>query len=154
MINQHTTTALKKLNLYGIDISGYVENLRPVFVKLEAFELNMCKLGRNSREMFDQAFPKLEQAQLRWCNVDPNIFDDSILEYFIIKNPQLKVLALRNEDRKIKSANFIHSIGQNLSNLIELEIDFFHGAEQFEKYVYSLGKLRSLKVMKFSFHGL
>lgn len=148
MINPHTTTALKELYLFGVDINNYVENLRPVLMKLEVFEFDGCMLKTGTESLFGQTFPSLKQAQFRYCN-GPDLSD---LEQFIEMNPNLKALMIGKEYWTDEFVNCIHLIGEKLSSLVELEIDTFDhpNEQQLQMCARSFCKLGSLKVLKFN----
>lgn len=148
MINQHTTTtALKELHLSGVVIGEFLENLGPVFLKLDTFKLDSCVFMDGAENLFGQAFPTLTQAQFKCCSG----LNYSALEKFITLNPRLQTLMIGMEYWTDGLANLIHLIGGNLSNLVELEVDTFDhpNEEQLQECATSIGKLTRLKVLKY-----
>lgn len=150
MINHQTTPALTELHLSGVDTSKFVENLRPIFMKLESFRLDSCTLTTGIESLFNQALPMLKKAQFNRC-IGSNHSD---LEKFIELNPKLKVLVIRDKCWTEDSIKFINSIGENLSNLEELELEVdklcYSNNQRLQEcgWSFSSSKLSSLKVLK------
>ncbi|XP_055326814.1 uncharacterized protein LOC129580421 [Sitodiplosis mosellana] len=163
-------TELKQLQLFGFHITGKMKKFRPLFGKLEQLEMIYCEFSKsvkdfhsvcmemktlrldscdiNTSKCIKQHFVKLKEAHLIECHN----FDENAIDCFIKMNPQLtKLSIIRSEDWETSEP--IRSIGRNLHQLLELEIDQ-EICDEDEESIHGLGQLRALKVLKLNFNLL
>lgn len=155
-------TTLKQLQMRSFPINGKLMKKRQLFEKLEKFHLIFCEFGKkvndlhsvctelkslkldgcdmNMGKIIKQNFQKLNEFHLIDCyNIDENTIDS-----FIKMNKSLTRLWICGNDDWATSEP-IRSIGQNLNQLIELEIDQ-DICDMAMADVVCLGQLRALKV--------
>lgn len=163
--------ALKHLTLFNFGVDEYVNDLRPLFSKLETLSLSSCGFTDGAEELLtpcaelkhlsmddfdwdnvciDHAFPKLEEVHMNGCST----VDDAEFKKFIQLNPTLKKLSISGNS-ELKSASIFQAIGQYSKNLVELEIDQENFERKlFQKCALSLGRLGSLKKLTLNNIGL
>lgn len=170
MISKYTS-ALKELQLYNFEIAEHVNDVHPLFAKLETLSLSYCTFTNGAEKLLapcaelkclrigrvawdncciDQTFPKLEEVRLAECST----IDNDEFKKFITSNPTIKKLSI-DDNSELKSGGIIHLIGQHLKNLVELEIDqeSFERTGQFQKCTLSLSRLCSLKKLTLNYNG-
>lgn len=164
--------ALKDLKLKNFTVDEDLNDVHPLFAKLQTLSMSDCAFSDGAEELLapcaelkqlsisdvdwdnhciDHTFPKLQEVSITCCST----IDDAEFKKFIASNTTLKKLTIDNNS-ELKSASIIQSIGQHLKNLVELEIDqeHFEGKSQFHKSTLSLGRLSSLKKLTLNYNGL
>lgn len=163
-------TALKELELTNFTWFPNLKKIRPIFKHLEKLHLNHCKFSNTLRNLSNvcmelkslrlngcdmlsckgiiNQFVKLEDAQFNEC-ID---LDGCAVESFIEMNSNLIKFSM-TQNGEWMSTRHIHSIGQNLNHLLELEIDeeIYYMDKQI---MQNLSQLDKLKVLKLNFNEL
>lgn len=170
MINKYVP-ALKNLKLSNFTVAENVNDVLPLFAKLQTLSLSSCAFTNGAEKLLtrceelkhltiydvdwdnyciDHTFPKLEEVQLTSCST----IDDAEFKKFITSNPTLTKLSI-SDNSELKSVSIVQAIGKNLKNLVELKIDqeHFEKENQFQKCTLSLGHLSSLTKLTLNNNG-
>ncbi|XP_031637407.1 uncharacterized protein LOC116349903 [Contarinia nasturtii] len=159
---------LKDLEISGFALKGNLKKIRSLFSQLEKLQLIQCECNHGFNSVLttstelkvlqfedcdfgegtfiEQKFPKLEEVSF---NRNYN-FEQSSLRNFIKQNSTLKKLKI-TFNGAIDTKESIKLIGQNLPNLLELELDDLDD-DNWSESIQTLGQLRALKVLKVDFN--
>lgn len=170
MIKRNCAKTLKDLKLRAFYFEGNFTDLQPIFVKLEKMHLEDCTCYvpnfldgctemqvlrledctfNNEDRCIEKIFPKLEAAHFI-SNVG---IGDQQLESFICLNPTLVKLTIIN-NCNLDTAQALRFIGQNMTNLHELEFDEkIDNLASFHSDAQNLNQLTSLRVLRLNFNG-
>lgn len=133
---------LEKLVFYECPLTSNVKDLLALCSELKVLEFNKCSWSYE--DICIIKYKKLEELRL----VKRIEFNDRTLKRFIILNPTLiKLSFIGLGERDISVSKTLHTIAENLPNLLELEFQHCAYYNDFTKSLPHFGKLTSLKAL-------